>query len=83
MENKTQTEPAPPVRSTDRVRRLELRVIAAARHSAKEITRAHRGDESNIADENRLVEAVEALDKAMSKQPNAEVSHGGGDKCGT
>jgi hypothetical protein len=66
----TKRKPQTPVRSTRLVRRLEVGVIAAARRSAREITRAHRGDESNIADENKLVEAVEALDKAMSKQPN-------------
>ena len=56
--------------STRLVRRLELRVIAAARNTVAEIARVHGEDGSCIADENRLVEAVDALDKASSKKPN-------------
>ena len=41
----------------------EQRVIAAARRTARLIAKAHDG-ESNIADENALVEAVAKLDKA-------------------
>ena len=58
---KTQLKRGAAVRSNRIVGRLTARVIAAARRSAYEITKAHDGDESNIADENDLVEAVEAL----------------------
>ena len=46
---------------------LTSRVVAAARQSAAAILKAHDGDESNIPDENALVEAVEALDRHSEK----------------
>lgn len=52
------------------VGRLTARVVSAARRTAAEIVKSHRGGESNIDDENELVEAVEALDRHEKQSPN-------------
>lgn len=48
--------------SKTRRRRLELRVLNAARATAREIRRSNDGWPSKMPDEKRLVNAVEALD---------------------
>ena len=62
-------KPSPKMRVVARRKSATLisRVVTAARRTANLITLAHGGDESNIADENALVAAVEALNRHEGK----------------